>query len=238
MSDAGDPRDWPYFDAAPGTHDRAFAMVRALAGDAVGKTALDVPCGTGSFSARLAEAGFRVVPVDIQRTRDFRFEKGPVVLADLNRGIPLRAGSVDVVAAIEGIEHLENPSFFLRECRRVLKDGGHAVVTTPNVDSFRARRKRFLDGYYTFFNPVAGGARTSGHLHPIDMIFFRGAVARAGLKIVDVAVNRIADGAVSRFAKNLLRPWLTRKLPDGMRGEIPFLGDVVIYGLVKEPAAR
>lgn len=229
MTRAGLRRDWPYAATAAGTHDRVFDLVRTLVGGGDGKTVLDLPCGTGIFSARLAEAGFRVVSMDIVRDRHFRFDESRLVIADLNGGIPLADGSVDVITAIEGIEHLENPSFFLRECRRVLKAGGHVLVTTPNVDSYRARRKRFLDGYYTYFNPVDAETRASGHLHPIDMVFFRGASARAGFRIVDVAVNRIHEGALSRFAKNLIRPLLTRKLPETMRGEIPFFGDVIIY---------
>ena len=206
-------------------------LVRALVGNGGGKTALDLPCGTGIFSSRLAEEGFRVVSMDIVRDRHFLFDERRLVIADLNGGIPLADGSVDVISAIEGIEHLENPSSFLRECRRVLKADGHVLVTTPNVDSFRSRRKRFLDGYYAFFNPVDSGTRASGHLHPIDMVFFRGAADRGGFRIVDIAVNRIPDGAFSRFAKNLIRPLLTRKLPETMRGEIPFFGDVIIYVL-------
>jgi SAM-dependent methyltransferase len=231
MTGAGDPKDWTYAATAPGVHDRVFDLLRGLAGNGGGRTALDLPCGTGNFSARLADAGFRVVSMDIVRDRNFLFDERRLVIADLNGGIPLADGSVDVITAIEGIEHLENPSFFLRECRRVVKAGGHVLVTTPNVDSFRSRRKRFLDGYYTFFNPVDAETRASGHLHPIDMVFFRGASARAGFRIVDVAVNRIADEAFSRFAKNLVRPLLTRRLPETMRGEIPFFGDVIIYVL-------
>jgi SAM-dependent methyltransferase len=49
---------------------------------------------------------------------------------DLNKGIPLGDKSVDYCVAVEIIEHLENPLFFLREVKRATRK--LAVVTCPN----------------------------------------------------------------------------------------------------------
>ena len=40
--------------------------------------------------------------------------------------------SFDTIIAGELIEHLENPSAFLRGCHKVLKDCGRLLITTPN----------------------------------------------------------------------------------------------------------
>jgi len=40
--------------------------------------------------------------------------------------------SFDTIIAGELIEHLENPSSFLRGCRQVCKDRGQLLITTPN----------------------------------------------------------------------------------------------------------
>ena len=54
------------------------------------------------------------------------------ISANLNNGLPLRDNSFDTITAGETIEHLENPAFFLRECKRVLKPKGKLIITTPN----------------------------------------------------------------------------------------------------------
>ena len=47
--------------------------------------------------------------------------------------ISLADGSADAVVAGEIIEHLYSPLHFLAEVSRVLKPGGHLILTTPNV---------------------------------------------------------------------------------------------------------
>ncbi len=47
--------------------------------------------------------------------------------------IPLDDGSVQLVSALEVIEHLVSPSHLFTEASRILAPGGHFLVTTPNV---------------------------------------------------------------------------------------------------------
>ncbi len=42
-------------------------------------------------------------------------------------------GSFDVVSLVELVEHVENPRGFLKEARRVLREGGCLYLTTPNA---------------------------------------------------------------------------------------------------------
>lgn len=227
---------WPEHAAAHNTHERVLDMVRRLLPAPAGRKALDVPCGAGALSARLAASGLKVTSVDIEAVEPFRHDPKQRVLANANQGLPFPDQEYDLVVSVEGIEHLENPSAFLRECARVTRHDGLVIISTPNVDSFRSRRWTLLRGHPRFFGPQGEANKDSGHLHGIDMIFFRGAAARAGLEIIDVAVNDIDKSWFSE----LLRPWLTRRLPAAMHGEIPFYGDVLIYGLRKKnaPAAN
>lgn len=67
----------------------------------------------------------RGVGIDIHYDPDIRH--------DLNDGIPIEAGAVDRVLAKHVLEHLDNPSQFFAECRRVLRDDGTLELEVPNV---------------------------------------------------------------------------------------------------------
>lgn len=221
--------DWPAHAAAPNTHARMAELVQQYLPHPQGLSACDVPCGAGSFSAHLAASGMSVTAIDVAAVEPFLFDANQRVLADVNAGLPLPDASLDALITIEGIEHLENPSFFLRECARVTKPNGWIFLSTPNVDSMRSRRTHFMKGFSRYYNPISATEKTSGHQLPVDMVFVRGAADRAGLEIVEVAVNRIADWFLLRFIKNLVRPYFTSRLPAELRGEIPFFGEVIIY---------
>lgn len=47
--------------------------------------------------------------------------------------VPLPDNSVQLVFALEIIEHLTSPFHLLKESCRILQSGGHVVLTTPNV---------------------------------------------------------------------------------------------------------
>lgn len=60
-----------------------------------------------------------------------------VVRCNLNKEVmPFPAHSFDAVIAADVIEHLENPSSFLREVNRVLRDGGKLVICTPQANDW------------------------------------------------------------------------------------------------------
>lgn len=230
MSIEDPSHQWAVHAAADNTHSRTLELMQQRFPDLAGLSMLDLPCGAGAFSARLAQLGADVTPMDIEAVEPFYGDRGKRVLGDANLPLPFPDGSFDVVVTIEGIEHLENPSFFLRECARVTKPGGWIFLSTPNVDSFRSRKYVFLHGYHHYFGPWSDTHKDSWHLLPVDMIFLRGAAQKANLEIEEVTVNEMKGK--NQF-KELLRPLLTRSLPQYMRGPVPFYGNVIIYALKK-----
>ena len=88
--------------------------------------------------------------------------------ADLNEPLPLAPASVDLLVAIEVVEHLENVRAVCREWARLVRPGGAVVITTPNNESLRAILSLFFRGHFIAF--VGGdlpgshnGARPSRH---------------------------------------------------------------------------
>jgi SAM-dependent methyltransferase len=67
---------------------------------------------------------------------------------DIRSGIPLPATSADFVYSSHFIEHLsrQDASFFLRECSRVLRDGGLIRVVIPNLEDIVREYLRCFDG--------------------------------------------------------------------------------------------
>lgn len=111
-----------------------YAMVaRALQGRyAGGGMIVDVGCGAGNLWPFVHERFTRYVGVDVLRYEGFPPD-AEFTQVDLETGrAPVPDHSADVVAAVETIEHLENPRAFMRELVRLAKPGGWVVVTTPN----------------------------------------------------------------------------------------------------------
>lgn len=110
---------------------------------------LDIACGVAAFSSDLQERGWKVTGVEmVEALAEGAHERVPVVRADVgSQSLPFRSASFDGVLAGEIIEHLVDTTGFLEEIRRVLRPGGVAVVTTPNLASFE-NRVRLLFGRY------------------------------------------------------------------------------------------
>jgi SAM-dependent methyltransferase len=225
--------DWPKHAAAPGTHEAVLSIVREFIerGPKTTLTACDVPCGAGAFSKRIAEMGIDVTAVDIAAADNFIFDPEKRILHDCNKGLPFASDSLDAVVSIEGIEHLENPSQFIRECARVAKPGGLIILTTPNVDSFRSRKYVFSRGYHKYFGPSQNGQKDSGHLLPVDAMFVINTAGKSGLELVDIRSNR-ASGKT--LVIEFFRKYLQARLPDYLRTSALFYGEVAIYVMRKK----
>jgi SAM-dependent methyltransferase len=97
---------------------------------------LEVGAGTGANLPVLREIGVgRVVACDVS-VDALRHSGGltAVARADAAR-LPFRSGSIDLLLAADVIEHLDDDGAALREFVRVLRPGGHLVLTVPAFPS-------------------------------------------------------------------------------------------------------
>ena len=97
---------------------------------------LEVGAGTGANLPVLREIGVgRIVACDVS-VDALRHSGGStsVARADAAR-LPFRSGSIDLLLAADVIEHLDDDGAALREFVRVLRPGGHLVLTVPAFPS-------------------------------------------------------------------------------------------------------
>ncbi len=88
---------------------------------------VDAGSGTGAFAHSLAQDGRRVTFFDTGPTEQ------PGFRANITE-IPLRAQSVGTVMARDVLEHVDDAAA-LAECARVLRSGGHLLITVPGWPS-------------------------------------------------------------------------------------------------------
>jgi SAM-dependent methyltransferase len=116
--------------------ERHLAAYRFAAAMAAGKRVLDAGCGEGYGASLLAAHAERVLAVDREeaiaiasaRYRDPRLAFRALDLMTL----PALGERFDLVVSFQVIEHLPDPTGFLRALAAVTAPGGTLVVTTPN----------------------------------------------------------------------------------------------------------
>lgn len=124
-------------------HAAAFRAIRASVPPRA--KMLDVGAGRGAFSKRLINAGYDVVA--IEGFAEFHIPSVKCWRANLNEDWPTSIGEpFDGIAAVEIIEHLENPFHFARQAHAKLRPNGKLVITTPNPLSILARWHLLLTG--------------------------------------------------------------------------------------------
>jgi 2-polyprenyl-3-methyl-5-hydroxy-6-metoxy-1,4-benzoquinol methylase len=199
------------------SHQRIYRTVAdALAARQAGGVLADVGCGTGELWLALRGRFRSCLGVDAVRyeglPQDVEFHA-----ADLDAGLPLPDASVDAAAAVEVIEHLENPRAFVRELARIVRPGGWVVVTTPNQLSALSLLTLIVKGRFSAFQDTSYPAHRTALLE-IDL---RRIMSECGLR--DLAVT------YTRLGRLPLSPW---HYPDAVAALAPrkLSDNIVIVG--------
>ena len=125
---------------APGLLQRWLDLVARDASPAQGSLIVDVGCGTGRFSEPLAERfSARVLGVDPseqmlavarEKTRSDRVE----FRRSTAKSLPFAPATADMVFMSMVFHHLQDAGAAVRECRRILRSGGHVCLRTITRD--------------------------------------------------------------------------------------------------------
>ena len=160
-------------------HEAIYDTVASLMTPLDRGTVLDVPAGEGALALRLLALGFEVRCCDLYpeifRLPDVEIKKG-----DLSGSLPYPDASFDHVTCVEGLEHIENPHQAVREFSRLIRPGGHLIVSVPNILNVEERLKWLLYGYTSHFKPLS-----RAHLEKVGEEF-------GGMEEVALHINPIA----------------------------------------------
>ena len=98
------------------------------------KKVLEIGCGIGAFAKILNERGFKIDATDVS---PFIVERAKQIhpninfeILDIEKDIKIN-GKYDYVFAFEVLEHLRNPAKALKNIKKMLKDKGVLIFSTP-----------------------------------------------------------------------------------------------------------
>ena len=104
---------------------------------------LEVGCGSGHDSVKIAKKGFQVIGCDIsegligvakRKAKENKVEKNTRFFVASTNRLPFRGNSIDAALIVASLHHLENPVVALKEINRCLKPGGILVIgSEPNA---------------------------------------------------------------------------------------------------------
>jgi len=186
-----------------------YALVHAMGRP---RTVLDVGCGIGTNGKIARERGARVtgleiVPESIERAKQVLDE---VVSADIETDDVLErlAGrKFDTILFADVLEHTKNPLDVLKRMTNLVEDGGHVIVSLPNVAAWTVRLG-LLAGNFTY---EPSGILDDSHLRFFTRETAMRLVEESGLEIMRVDLNPM----LVRAAKPIIRNQLLQKQKHG-----------------------
>ena len=119
-------------------HLHRYALAQTLAEK---KIVLDIACGEGYGSNLLANSATQVIGIDIDESvvkkankkykkNNINFETGSI------NAIPIEDNRFDLITCFETIEHVDDHIASIKELKRVLKDTGILLISSPDKLNF------------------------------------------------------------------------------------------------------
>ncbi|WP_433709318.1 class I SAM-dependent methyltransferase [Nocardia sp. CA-084685] len=168
-----------------GRRGRVYRRLAELSGARPGDRVLDIGCGTGYLTRRLASVAATVVGLDpsaavLERARRITVEPNCTYAVGVAESLTAEDDSFDVVANCLMLHHLPEDlrATALREMRRVLRPGGRLLIGEfrPPANPIGRHLVGALTGPAMEHNPIhllepmiadsGFGQITSGDLHP------------------------------------------------------------------------
>lgn len=140
-------------------------------------------------------------------------EKSDFII-DLNKDKWDISGTYDTVLAAEIIEHIQNPTQFLKNCSKLLKKGGRMIVATPNATSLiYLKNPKWCVNYVRKYN------EDNSHIHTFTSGMISYLIEREGIKNIEYEY-------LNGYIRNPLGYLIAKAIPR-LRGDILIWGDKI-----------
>ncbi|MDD4996229.1 MAG: class I SAM-dependent methyltransferase [Patescibacteria group bacterium] len=187
---------------------KVFNLIKNLNKKYHFKKFLDAGCADGSFAKKLKDSfNLDAFGVDISSGAvKFAHEKGiKAMTCNLEDRLPFATAEFNLITACEVIEHIYDTDFFIEELKRILKNGGILIITTPNLVSLKNRIK-ILFGRYPRFVPEYS-ARGAGHIRAYTMSALTNQLKEHRFKIFKITspniIFPITNSRIPQFFKKI-----------------------------------
>jgi SAM-dependent methyltransferase len=148
----------PMAMSRPGLHETVLKILKPLPRGLI----LDCPAGEGALAGDLLAAEFDVRCCDLY-PQLFRLDGVEIKRGDLGGTLPYDSGTFDYITSLDGLEHIDSVPQAFREYRRLLKPGGHLIISVPNILNIEERIKWLLFGYTSHFKPLSEKSKAKIH---------------------------------------------------------------------------
>jgi SAM-dependent methyltransferase len=181
--------------STPTIHRAILRAIEQAALAGISGDYLDVGSGVGKL-LEIIRARYPLNCYACDYTRELmRLPDQEVQIVDLNREpLPYGNDRFSLVTCAETIEHLEHYRETIREIYRVLKPGGIAVISTPNILNLRSRVRCLISGFASLFGPLAIGEQdihsAHGHINPVGWFYLAHAISDAGFIDIELSVDK------------------------------------------------
>ena len=165
-----------------------------------GKKVLDLGCGSGYGSERLARVTAQVQAVDVSQesisyaTNNYQSSNLTFTCIDPEKSLPFAEGTFDVVISFQVIEHVEDHDLYLSEAARMLSSKGVLLLITPD-------RTHRLFGFQEPWNRY--------HLREYDMDTLQGLTRKYFQQVTTHYMTGEANVARVELNRYTLMKWIT-----------------------------